>query len=424
MKKFLSLIVAMVLLVGIFTTGAVAFAHEADLPVAEETDPANPSEDEQPERKVTFNASKFEEYVFNNHPAEIEMSRTFMLNVEWLNDAAKVNEIFEGIVYVLEEDEPEQEEQPADESEGDGEGDEEQPEQQPNDVIYVLYCSNTSDPRDDNSDWSVCRVNNTFSVTGVGYWGFRFAVVDGAKASVSGYSFNYDDVLATTYDNVLYPDESVDPADPEASAPKDLTLWSYSRDTTAPTASLSDSLKNKQEEGLTVGVNYTIPTSLTIEDCSSTTTTYVVYKQVGSDNGGDSDGWLQIYDSATREVAEGYENNISAGGVITPLESDVTGEYVYKIVYTVKDAYNFESVSDADKPAAFKPTLLLKVKPAEAEEKSPVDVWKIILYVIAGLSAVGIVVLLFVKPKQATDDGRYNASAANNSDNSDSSDVK
>ena len=210
----------------------------------------------------------------------------------------------------------------------------------------------------------------------------------------------------------------------EASAPKDLTLWSYSRDTTAPTANLSDSLKNKQEEGLTVGVNYTVSTSLTIEDCSSTTTTYVVYKQVGSDNGGDSDGWLQIYDSATREVAEGYENNISTGGVITPLESDVTGEYVYKIVYTVKDAYNFESVTDADKPAAFKPTLLLKVKPAEAEEKSPVDVWKIILYVIAGLSAVGIVVLLFVKPKQATDDGRYNASAANNSDNSDSSDVK
>lgn len=399
MKKFLCLIVAMVLLVGIFTTGVVAFAQEVDLPVADDANPGDQSGEQKSERTVTFNAAKFEEYVFNNHPAEIEMSRTFMLDNEWLKDAAKVREIFEGIVYVLDEEESEPE-ATADEGEGEGE---EEPAATPNDKIYVLYCSSSSDPRDENKNWSACSVSNTFSVTSAGYWGFRYAVVDGEKASASGYTFNYDDVLASTYDNVLNADENADPA------PKNLTLWSYSKDTTAPKASLSESMKNKQDEGLTVGVTYSVSTSLTIEDCSSTTTTYVVYKQVGKDNGGDEEGWLQIYDSASREVAEGYEDNISTGGVITPLQSDVSDEYVYKIVYTVKDSNGFEAVGgEGDKPVAgFKPTLMLKVKPAETQATNSLEVWKIILYVIAGLSAIGIIVLLFVKPKQATEGGRY-----------------
>lgn len=441
MKKFLSLMIALILVLSLFAVNVVAFADDAVVD-GPDTEQGNTGDNDQegdeeptPREPVIFHADKFKEYVSANHPFNIEMSKTFMLNLDWLDDADKVNEIFENINYVLEDEEDE-----ADEPEATAEDDEESDDENtddntsdddevvvPNDVFYVLYCSPSDAPQADMKDWSHCVATGTFSVTTDGYWLFRFAVVDGAKASEKNYTFDWADVLATSYDNVQNAidddDDATDPDDEE-----NLTLVSSASDTTNPVVSLSSSMETKQQDGLTVGTNYSISTSLNIEDCSSTTVTYVVYKKVGAGvEGADNEGWLQIYDSSktvsSERVTEGFEDNISTSGVITPLEEDVTGEYVYKIVYTVKDSAGYYGVDDDGE--LFNPVLMLKVNAKEVtSEEKAIEAWKIVLYVIAGLSAVGIVVLLCIRPKQQKADARYNASVteASSEESADESD--
>ena len=479
MKRFLSLIIVLILAFSMFAVTAIAFADE-------ETTTPDTEVEEYVHPEVTFNAEAFKQYVWDRHPANIEMSKTFMLAEDWWNDAAIVNEIFEGINYnILPDEDLEGKEEEFTVTYNKGEHaaedvtlpedanyketqhvkladaldaetgykfagwkviselgaqvmpnetlaagakfampasnvtvyaqwiaeDEEIVEAVANDKIYVLYCNPSSDPREDMEDWSRCLVTSTFSVTTSGSWGFRFAVVDGTKASKSGYTFDWDDVLATSFDNVLdILDNGGTPVKSD-----DLTLWSTAQDTLKPTAALSESMKTKQTNGLTVGVTYTISTSLDIDDSSSTTVTYVVYKQVGTNvDEADADGWVLIYDSKSRAVTEGYESYISTSGVITPAESDVSDTPVYKVVYTIVDAYGNYAVFSENKDTlgdetGYHPTLLLKVVPAEVDSTDKaVEVWKIILYIVAGLSAVGIVVLLCIKPKQAVvADGRY-----------------
>ena len=298
-----------------------------------------------------------------------------------------------------------------------------------NDVIYVLYSS--SDSRETMDKWESCPVTNSFSVTTKGWWNFRFAVADGVNVSKKDHSLDWDkDILATTYDNVQAKiterEESNQPFDDdfEKELEKiDYTLRRWAEDTTHPKIKLSSAMEDKMLEGLTVGKSYTISTALTIEDASSDTlVNYEVFKKVGNVDGADKDGWLSIYNSETGKVTEGYEDCIS-GGVITPLEKDVTGDYIYKIVYSVVDGNGYFGVDeDATKLEEYHPEMLLKVYRAVVEPGSrAIQAWKIVLYVIAGLSAVGIVVLLCIKPKQAVaNDGRYTASA--NEDTAGSSD--
>ena len=501
MKRFLSIIIALILVLSLFAVSAVAFADEttATEPGQSEAGGEGQGEGEGDEevvepREVEFNASKFKTEVYDKYSFEIEMSKSFMLDLDWIYDVNLVREIFKGINYsiwpkqaenldekpkhkltyeqfgeqastnatVPEEKEYSETEhvklanapraasdykfagwkltydnQP-DWTKFDGDPSEENvklynagaeiampeadvtvtavwvgkdddlPKQTPDDVLYVLYCSPTSDPRDDMKDWKECQVTSTFNVTTEGWWLFRFAVVDGAKFSAEkNYSYDYADVLATTYDNVLIKLEKGETV--ERSEILNITCWCI--DTTRPEIDLSETMKTRQKDGLTVGTTYSISTSLSTEDCSSLTTTYIVYKMV--------DGkWTQIYDSQTREVAEGYEENISTSGVITPLESDVTGKDVYKIVYTVVDSWGnvgVHKVGEGDDKVEYDYVeLLLKVNKApNAPAKSAIEAWKIVLYVIAGLSAVGIVVLIFIKPKQKEAvDARYNANAA------------
>ena len=295
------------------------------------------------------------------------------------------------------------------------EDDSKQPEEFPdvyaNDELYILYTS--SDSKEEMKDWDRCLVSNTFSVTTAGPWAFRFAVADGMKTSENGHTFDWeDDIMVTTFDNVLDEIEKGELSEQQL-LEIDYTLRCFAEDTTNPEVKLSTTMKNKVNEGLTVGTTYSISTALDITDASSTTVTYVVYKFV---NG----SWLQIYDSKTSEITEGYEDNISKSGVITPLESDVKADkaHVYKIEYKVVDAYGYVGIhvdDDYDEgklPAS--PTMLLFVnaKPVAPKKMTAIDAWKIVLYVIAGLSAVGIVVLLFIKPKQETAaDARYSASS-------------
>ncbi len=289
------------------------------------------------------------------------------------------------------------------------------------DYIYLFYISPSGSENEDIEDWSRCQVTGTLSLTSYGTWFFRFGVVDGEKGSVSGYSFKEEDLLATTYDKAqemidagTYSDQEIE----DERAKCRLAYWT--KDNTAPVIKLSTTQENKVRDGLVVGTNYSVSTSLDITDCSSTTVTYLVYKNVGKDVKEAEDGWLLIFDSSksSDKVTKGYENNISTSGVITPLAEDVRDEAVYKIVYTVEDTYHNRGVAKAGDELEYHPEMLLRVTyaPEQAQTNARVAAWKIVLYVIAGLSAVGIVVLLCIKPKQATSDARYNASNANGQD--------
>ncbi len=308
------------------------------------------------------------------------------------------------------------------------------------DKIYLLYVTPTGATTEDMKDWQRCQVTSDFSLTTEGEWNFRFAVLDGNAFAQPDYSFDFDDVLVTTFaaaeELIKQAEDNNEEVNNDNVKAFNGTLTYYAKDTTAPQIELSTTQQNRVTDGLTVGTTYSISTSLDITECSSTKVTYVVYKKVAAGTeGADSEGWLKIYDSATSTVTEGYEYKsdnsnpqgcISTSGVITPLAEDVTGEDVYKIEYTVVDTYGNVGVKkvESDKTPStdeYHPVMLLKVKaaPVSATTK-PVDVWKIVLYVIAGLSAVGIVVLLCIKPKQPkAADGRYNP---NNTDENTSAD--
>ncbi|MCX4286467.1 MAG: hypothetical protein OSJ68_04125 [Clostridia bacterium] len=279
----------------------------------------------------------------------MDMKSSFMVSNEWLKDSAKVAEVFENINYMVEDDEGYKDEKDN------------------LDKIYIEYRTPSEDPREEK--WGDAKlVTSTFSVNTSGWWTFRYLIKD-----------KNDKELARSSSFVR-----------------------YAEDLTNPVVDLSDSMKNKAKDGLTSGITYSISTSLSITDSSSTTVTYIVEKLVKG-------VWTKIYDSESKEVTKGYENNISTSGVITPVDNDINKDKtpVYKITYTVVDSYGYEGVSSGENQVEFHPELLLFVNAPEGTEKQAqkIEAWKIVLYVIAGLSAVGIVVLLCIKPKQATEIG-------------------
>lgn len=510
MKKFLSILIALALLISMFSLTALAFAEDVVGDSAEENKHA----------PVTFNADKFKSEVIEKDGGLdfwVEMDKNFTFENKWWKDAKLVHEIFDGINYRMQpeqnlEDKEQEFTLTIDYGNPDGEDNKYTNATEPDpktyketesvtlpaapaavtenespvayfagwkisltneggelpiylqggafaagakiampdkditatavwkktqeeadkevvhdDVIYVIYVTPSGSYTEDMKNWTSHSLTSSFSLTTQGKWYFRFVVVDGAKASESGYSFDYDDVLATTYDNVQkLLDENKPESELEAA---NCTLVYNVKDTTAPEIELSTTQKNKVGEGLTVGTSYSISTSLNINDCSATSSdvTYKVYKKVGTDvEGTDSEGWLLIYDSTTSEVTEGYEKCISTSGTITPLDEDVSDSAVYRIVYTIKDkvsgkygikAADNDSTGGTEDEYGYHPIMELKVKQSSSDNKTQktIEAWKIVLYVIAGLSAVGIVVLLCIKPKQQTADGRYSATANGNS---------
>ena len=289
-----------------------------------------------------------------------------------------------------------------------------------NDKIFVLYCGPDGDYNSDMDKWDYCSVDSTFNLDDEGEWYFRFAVVDGEKASDSGYSFNYDDVIATTYDNFL---EHLD--DPEYSDEQlleiDYTLKLTADDRLHPVVKKSSTANDKEADGLTAGVKFLVSASslLTVDDTSGWKATFEILKREGIDASGNPN-WVSIYDSVTQEITEGYEECIEVSGssvYIVPSKSDVAVYTVYKIVFSVKDDFGFYGVSEIEgAEGEYKPEIELKVVlPEQDPGLTAVEAWKIVLYVVAGLSAVGIVVLLFIKPKQQkVEDGRYSANAEDN----------
>ena len=162
----------------------------------------------------------------------------------------------------------------------------------------------------------------------------------------------------------------------------------YVRDVTAPEVEMGTTLTDKVEDGLTVGKAYSVSTSsssIKVTDSSTYTITFVIKKLIKGE-------YVEVYSSKTG-LSEDYEGEDISNGTITPTADDVMDKATYQIVYSVTDANGYKS---QDLVAS------LKVNAAEVQEtEKKVDVLKIVLYVVAGLSAVGIIVLVFfVKPKK------------------------
>lgn len=374
MKKFLSIFIALLLIVSLFATTAVAFAAEGDVQEpsqGETTTPDTPSEggdgegDEEPE--TPRDPVRIEPEILRGYLEEDEWFNSLKIemgNVTFgqalMKDSSKIRLAFPNIQYVISGD-PDY-----DANKG------------KNDKIIVEYCRPSESPKGQENWQNYEDITKSIRISSSGWYLFRIVIKDSSN-----------EVLCRGTDYYSF----------------------YAVDTSRPVVSLSNPMKDKQKNGLTAGVKYSIPTSgLTsgsTDEMSSTTVNYKIYKWV---NG----AWTAdpIYDSKTKEIAEGYKAFIDADGAITPSNDDISkaDEPIYKIVYSVTDAYGFTGVANredfADKNAEwealeFNPEMLLKVVAAPAEDNKAVNVWEIVLFCIAGLSAVGIVVLLCIKPKEA-----------------------
>ena len=295
----------------------------------------------------------------------------FKLPQEWLEDSDLIAEIFPGINYKVD-------------------GNDGYDKEAKYDQIYVEYCRPSESTAGKDSWEHSVKITESISISTSGWWKFRIVVKDGTDDSK---------VLCRSTTQIVR----------------------YAEDTTHPVVELSSDMTKKRDEGLTSGVTYTVSTSLNYPDdsnSSSKTVTYVINKKVNGE-------WVKIYDSVSREVTKGYEAFVSTSGVITPSDADITADKtaVYQIVYSVVDSYGFHGVASEDTKVEHNPTLELFVKAADSDSKgmSTTQIVQIILYVIAGLSFVGIIVLFFVKPKQATETGRVargNKDEAEDTDNS------
>ena len=256
------------------------------------------------------------------------------------------------------------------------------------DKIVVQYATPTVDYKD-YASWNTVDVDTAINIIGttsstsrLGWWVFQFAARDSAGTVLTD---NKGNEMRTTR----------------------IDVWFY--DGTAPqyrdNNGLTSDMISVRDNGLTAGETYTIKTNLRYIDNGNVTVNYTVYKWDVKNN-----KWVSILVKG-ESVAEGYEDYITAAGVITPKESDILKDNkpMYKIVYTLTDDQLYES----------DPTeLLLFVKKADSDGANSTLVWQIILYVIAGLSAVGIVVVLLIKPKQPqTEDARIGKSNSQASGN-------
>ena len=261
----------------------------------------------------------------------------------WLTTTADVKAVFAGINFAMESD--------ADYDKN-----------AKYDTVRLEYC--TADPRFDNN-WTddektlvVADGGTSFNLKLSGYVAFRYSATykpaDGQE------------------EKTVYTEQFV----------------VYVRDVTAPVVEMGTTLSDKILDGLTVGKAYTVSTassSIKVTDSSTYTITYVIKKLIKGQ-------YVEVY-SSVDGLSEDYEGKDISNGTIVPTADDVSGQAVYQIVYSVVDANGYKS---QELVAG------LKVNVAEVQDaEKKVDVLKIVLYVIAGLSAAGIVVLVFfVKPKK------------------------
>ena len=219
-------------------------------------------------------------------------------------------------------------------------------------TVKVLYC-NPNSYFHSSEKWD--ESDNDVSATTYGVWHFRYVIVDKA-----GNESAQSDAITRT---VVHPG-------------------------TNPEIELTSTQLKVETTGVKAGSTYTIPTPTVTAVGTSATYTYQITKLVG-------DEYVVIYDSKTGKITEGYEDFVTTAGSLVPGKNEVASKdaegkvtYLYKVVYNATDSYGYTN------------TRTLNVLTTQAEtEMSAFDVWETVLIVVASLAAVGIVVLLFVKPK-------------------------
>lgn len=359
MKKYISLILALTILVGMLGVSAMAFAE----------DPA----------PVTVNQTALNEKIAADETLKV-LASNFSLNLgdikvpAWLATEADISALFGGANFVS----------------ADGKLKEE------SDKVEIQYFKPGSDrgevAEDKDKKAGYAAAEETIDVNSVGWWSFRFVVVR-PHATVENAGETNE---KTTY-SVDYTKDIV--------AKSDLVSL-YAQDVDNPIITLNQTrYDDYTKKGITVGTRYSVPTTLLFtmtDDGKGTSSSYIsVYYVIEKLIDGN---WTAIYDSSkdTKVLDDKYSDFVSASGILAGNDdvSSNSKDYKYRVKYSFKDQYGYTGVDKDGNAPEFVLNLYVNAKKATEEEQDTAKVWQIVLYVIAGLAAVGIVVLLCIKPKQ------------------------
>lgn len=358
-KKYISLILALTILVGMLGVSAMAFAE----------DPA----------PVTVNQTALNEKIAADETLKV-LASNFSLNLgdikvpAWLATEADISALFSGANFVS----------------ADGKLKEE------SDNVEIQYFKPGSDrgevAEDKDKKAGYAAAEETIDVNSVGWWSFRFVVVR-PHATVENAGETNE---KTTY-SVDYTKDIV--------AKSDLVSL-YAQDVDNPIITLNQTrYDDYTKKGITVGTRYSVPTTLLFtmtDDGKGTSSSYIsVYYVIEKLIDGN---WTAIYDSSkdTKVLDDKYSDFVSASGILAGNDdvSSNSKDYKYRVKYSFKDQYGYTGVDKDGNAPEFVLNLYVNAKKATEEEQDTAKVWQIVLYVIAGLAAVGIVVLLCIKPKQ------------------------
>lgn len=358
-KKYISLILALTILVGMLGVSAMAFAE----------DPA----------PVTVNQTALNEKIAADETLKV-LASNFSLNLgdikvpAWLATEADITALFGGANFVS----------------ADGKLKEE------SDKVEIQYFKPGSDrgevAEDKDKKAGYAAAEETIDVNTVGWWSFRFVVVR-PHATVENAGETNE---KTTY-SVDYTKDIV--------AKSDLVSL-YAQDVDNPIITLNQTrYDDYTKKGITVGTRYSVPTTLLFtmtDDGKGTSSSYIsVYYVIEKMIDGN---WTAIYDSSkdTKVLDDKYSDFVSASGILAGNDdvSSNSKDYKYRVKYSFKDQYGYTGVDKDGNAPEFVLNLYVNAKKATEEEQDTAKVWQIVLYVIAGLAAVGIVVLLCIKPKQ------------------------
>lgn len=264
------------------------------------------------------------------------------------------------------------------------------------DRIYLQYFKPNAYPGD-FSNANHVEPGKEVDVNSVGVWAFRLVVVRPTKVEEADATEG-----ETKEDKYEYKLEE------SAIVAKSALITVNTQDVDSPVVTVNTTkFEELVSKGITAGTRYSITTSTSLftftddgknsdNSYSYVTVNYVIEKKIDGN-------WTKIYDTtADTKVVDGYSDIVSSSGILAT-NDDVSAnkdDVKYRVIYTFVDKYGHEGVDKEGQKSVVTLNLYVNAKASDADATKSVDVWKIVLYVIAGLSAVGIVVLLCIKPKQ------------------------
>lgn len=366
MKKIISLVLALTLLVGMLGVSAVA--------LAEETTPT-----------VTANQDKIDAFIAADNgtvdkrglsvlsKALLELGK---ITVSENLDKTEADILFTGMTRTFDTD-------------GKLESSA--------DKIYLQYFKPGKYPGD-FANANHAEAGKEVDVNSVGVWAFRLVVVRPTKIEEADEPAEGE----TKKDKYEYKLEE------SSIVAKSALITVNTQDVDSPVVTVnSTKFDELVSKGITAGTRYSITTSTSLftfsddgknsdNSYSYITVNYVIEKKIDGN-------WTKIYDTtADTKVVDGYSDIVSGSGILAT-NDDVSAnkdDVKYRVIYTFVDKYGHEGVDSEGQKSVVTLNLYVNAKKTDAETTKKVDAWKIVLYVIAGLSAVGIVVLLCIKPNQ------------------------